>query len=585
MREILLALITCILLLPACNDEDRLADDGPSNKSIFQKTGCKPKDANTIKTYALYKDTINDVRYLYGSKIYDNKESFWVSKFTEAGEYIWEIIHNDPAYISQAGLPALLSNGDIVAGNVLLDDAGEVVGISPVILAEEDGDADFIKMFDGYCYSEVHAFKSFFFCSISKSEANAFNTKEWAVQIKNSGKIMTQSTRMNIPSGKAIWPNDTTFVSMTPSKIEKGYLYKGQVWKYNVGLPEYETCEMEITLKNNIVNATYHLTKADDETATREYQLSYITGKEPIAVTGISIEPQTQTLGIGDFVTLTATVTPGNASLPDVNWTSSNKEIAQVDDQGRVQALSEGSCTITATTQDGNFKATCKITVRGREKVENIYFEKKAVNVLLNTQQQLQATIVPSTALNQTIRWSSSAPRVASVNTQGIVTGRSLGTATISAETEDGNYIATCEVTVAEITDFISLSFSSSAVSIINGYVTGSVYCRLTNNSSATIRVTNLQIVDTYDEKIVGTVDPSLIGLLQPGESFNLGSDHFKSVYYPSFRWEYEYEDVTYTIADTYGKISLSSAVLSTKGSLPFTPKESTSLLPIRRQE
>lgn len=585
MREILLALVTCILFLPACNDEDRLAEDGPSTKSIFQKTGCKPKDVNTIKTYALYKDTINDVRYLYGSKIYDNQESFWVSKFTEAGEYIWEIIHNDAEHISQAGLPALLSNGDIVAGNVLLDDAGEILGISPVILSEEDGDADFIKMFDGYCYSEVHAFKSFFFCSISKSEANVYNTKEWAVQIKNSGKIMTQSTRMNIPSGKAIWPNDTTFVNMTPSRIEKGYLYKGQAWKYNVGLPDYETCEMEIALKNNIVNATYQLTTAGEETTTREYQLSYITGKEPIAVTGISLEPQEQTVGIGDFITLKATVTPSDASLPDIHWTSSNNEIAQVDDNGRVEALSKGICTITATTQDGNFKATCKITVRGEEKVEDIYFEKKAVNVLLNTQQQLQATIVPSTALNQNIRWSSSAPRVASVNAEGVVTGRSLGTATISAETEDGNYIATCEVTVAEITEFISLSFSSSAVSIINGYVTGSVYCRLTNNSPAPIQVTNLRIVDTYDEKVVGTVDPSLVGLLQPGESFNLGSDHFKSVYYPSFRWEYEYEGVTYTIAETYGKMSLSSAALSTKGSLPFSQKESASLLQIRRQE
>lgn len=585
MRGILLALITCILLLPACNDEDRLADDGPSTKSIFKKTGCKPKDVNTIKTYALYKDTINDVRYLYGSKIYDKKESFWVSKFTESGEYIWEIIHNDAEHSSQAGLPALLSNGDIVAGYVLLDDANEVLGISPVIISEEDGDADFIEMFDGYCYSEVHAFKSFFFCSISKSEANAFNTKEWAVQIKNNGKIMTQSTRMNIPTGKAIWPNDTTFVSMTPSKIEKGYLYKGQVWKYNVGLPDYETCEMEVALKGNIVSATYLLTTADEETTTREYKLSYITGKEPVTVTGISLEPQEKTMSIGDYFTLVATVTPSNASLPDLTWTSSSKEIALVDDDGHVEALSEGTCTITAMTQDGNFKATCKITVHGQEKVEGIYFEKKAINVLLHTQQQLEATIVPSTALNQNIRWSSSAPRVVSVNTQGIITGQSVGTATISAETEDGNYIATCEVTVAEITDFISLSFSSSSVSIINGYVTGSVYCRLTNNSSAPIRVTNLQIVDTYDEKVVGTVDQSLIGLLQPGESFNLGSDHFKSVYYPSFRWEYEYEGVTYTIAETYGKMSLSSTGLSTQGSLSSAPKVSTNLIQIRRQQ
>lgn len=587
MREILLALLTCILLLPACNDEERLADDGPSAKSIFGKTGCKPKDIDAIRTYELYKDTLNHVRYLYGSKIYDNKESFWVSKFTDEGEYIWEIIHTTPDYFSQASLPALLSNGNIVIGNVLIDDAGDVRGISPVILAEEDGDADFIDLFDGFCYSEVHTFKNFFFCSISQSEANTFHTKEWAVQIKNNGKIMNQSTRMNIPTGKAIWPNDTTFVNMTPNKIEKGYLYKGQVWKYNIGLPDYESCEMEITLKDNIVNAAYHLTMADEETTTREYQLSYITGKEPIKVTGIRLEPQQQTLGIGDIFMLTATVTPADASVTDVTWTSSDKTVALVDTDGRVKAVGEGKCTVTATTLDGSFKATCQITVGGQEKVEGIYFEKTAINVLLNSQQQLYATIVPSTAMNKNIRWSSSSNRVVSVTPQGVITGKSLGTATITAETEDGGYTATCEVTVAEISDFITLTFSSSSVSIIDGYVTGSVYCRLTNNSPAMIRVTSLEIIDTYDGKVVGTVDPSLIGTLEPGQSFNLGSDHFQSIYYPAFKWEYEYEGTTYTIVDTYGKTTLASSSLSPRGfdRSPNASKSSSKQIRISHQK
>lgn len=564
MRGILCALIACILILPACNDEERLIEGGSSAKAIYRETGCKPENANAIRKYKLYKDSINNVRYLYGSKIYDEIECFWVSKFSDAGECIWDKINNDAEYATCADLPAVLSNGDFVAGNTLFDADGAIKGISPIILAEEDGDMTPVKMFDGYCYSAIYAFKDFFFCSISRSEANELDTKEWAVQIKNSGKIMTQSTRMNIPTGQATWPNDTTYVQMTSSRIEKGYLYKGQVWRYTVALPDYDKCEMDITLKNNIVYATYYLTMPGDETTTREYALSYVTGKEPVKVTGISLRPDELTLGIGDTYTLAATVTPDNASVQEVTWKSSDKSVAEVDDEGRVEAVGKGSCTITATTVDGSYKATCRVTVTDEGQIEGIHFQNPEVNIPVHTTLRLEVTTTPSNILNTNLRWGTSSREVVSITQDGVITGNSPGTATITVRTEDGKYEATCKVTVGkDISEFISLSFNSSGVVIENGFVTGSVYCRFTNNSAVTIRVTKLQIIDTSDGKVLSEADKSYIGFLEPGDDFNLGSDGFKSIYYPLFKWEYEYDGVTYTASDIYGKSASSVSTFS----------------------
>lgn len=568
MRGILLALITCILVLPACNDEERLMEGGSSAKAIFKKTGCKPKNANVIRECELYKDSINNVRYLYGSKIYDDIECFWVSKFSEDGEYIWEVINNDADYATRADLPAVLSNGDFVAGNTLLDADGKTIkGVSPIILAEEDGEIKKeVKIFDGYRYSAIYPFEDFFFCSISRSEAEELGVKEWAVQIKNSGKVMTQSTRMNIPTGQATWPNDTTYVQMTSQRIEKGYLYKGQVWRYNVALPDYDKCEMDIKVKNNIVYATYELTMPGDETTKREYELSYVTGKEPVPVTGISLTLDELDLSIGDIYTLAATVTPKNASVQDVTWKSSDKSVAEVGDEGRVEAVGKGSCTITATTVDGNYKATCEVTVTGEGQIEGIHFQNPEVNIPVGTSIQLEVTTTPSTILNENLRWGTSSREVVSITQDGVITGNSPGTATITVLTKDGKYEATCKVTVGkEISDFISLEFNSTGVVIENGFVTGSVYCRLTNNSSVTIQVTKLQIIDTSDGKVLGEADKSKIGFLEPGDDFNLGGDNFKYIYCPLFKWEYKYDGKTYTVSDIYGKSSSSVSTFSTQ--------------------
>ncbi len=80
-------------------------------------------------------------------------------------------------------------------------------------------------------------------------------------------------------------------------------------------------------------------------------------------VTGVGVAPTSLELEVGETSTLTATVTPANASNPAVSWTTSNAAVATVSSSGVVTAVGAGSATITATTEDGGFTATSAVTV------------------------------------------------------------------------------------------------------------------------------------------------------------------------------------------------------------------------------
>ena len=82
-----------------------------------------------------------------------------------------------------------------------------------------------------------------------------------------------------------------------------------------------------------------------------------------VHVTGISLDYTSKAVTVGDSFTLKATVTPSDATNKDVTWSSSNDTFATVSEAGVVNALKDGTVNITATTVDGNFTATCAVTI------------------------------------------------------------------------------------------------------------------------------------------------------------------------------------------------------------------------------
>ncbi len=80
------------------------------------------------------------------------------------------------------------------------------------------------------------------------------------------------------------------------------------------------------------------------------------------SVTGVTLNKETVEVEPGNETTLIATISPDNATNKNIIWTSSNPDIATVNN-GVVTGVSPGEVTITATTEDGNFQANCKVLV------------------------------------------------------------------------------------------------------------------------------------------------------------------------------------------------------------------------------
>ena len=87
-------------------------------------------------------------------------------------------------------------------------------------------------------------------------------------------------------------------------------------------------------------------------------------GTKDIPVTGVTLNKTSLSLTVGGTETLTATVSPSDATNKAVGWSSSNSGVATVTN-GTVTAVTAGSTTITVTTADGGKTAQCTVTVTG----------------------------------------------------------------------------------------------------------------------------------------------------------------------------------------------------------------------------
>ena len=172
----------------------------------------------------------------------------------------------------------------------------------------------------------------------------------------------------------------------------------------------------------------------------------------PVAVTGVTLDKTSLSIEAGQTAQLTATVQPGNADNQAVTWSSSDNNVVSVDATGKITANAKGSATITVTTADGGKTAACTVTVTepaAPVAVTGVTLNKNNTTIYTGRTETLTATIQPADATNKAVTWTSDNTGVATVN-NGVVTGVSVGSATITAKTADGGFTATCTVTVEE---------------------------------------------------------------------------------------------------------------------------------------
>lgn len=222
-----------------------------------------------------------------------------------------------------------------------------------------------------------------------------------------------------------------------------------------------------------------------------------VTISEPVQAIRL-LTGDSQTLFVGSQFTIVPEVLPIDAPNKNVTYTSSNENVATVDENGVVTAVLGGECDIIVTTEERQLKAICHITVI--EYLSTITLDKTFSYLNINSSLTLNATTTTDTATNKNIIWKSANPAIATVDSAGKVTGISYGTVVITAVAEDGGgATATCVIQVVEPVTSITLNATELRM------IQGDTYILAATVYPATASVRNIKWES--DNPSVATVD------------------------------------------------------------------------------
>ncbi len=217
-----------------------------------------------------------------------------------------------------------------------------------------------------------------------------------------------------------------------------------------------------------------------------------------IPTTSVKLSKTSATVNSGKNLSLSATVSPSNATDKTVKWKSSNTAVAKVSSAGVVTAVAGGSAEITATASGGQ-TAVCKITVI--EPIKKVELNRTTAKLYVSQKYTFRKTVTPATATVKTVTWSSSNKAVAKVTSAGQVTALKKGTAIIKVKVD--GFEASCTVTVVDKVSAkgVSLSAKEKDISLGGSFtLTPTLKPSNASNKNVTWKSSNTKIA-TVDKK------------------------------------------------------------------------------------
>lgn len=190
-----------------------------------------------------------------------------------------------------------------------------------------------------------------------------------------------------------------------------------------------------------------------------------------VPVTSVSILQTNLELPLDGTVQLITNIIPANSSNLAVTWSSNMEEVAIVSNDGLVSAIGEGTATITVTTLDGGFTASCVIVVSNTTEEEptavtGVSLNENNLDLLVDDTFQLTASILPVDADDKSVTWSSSNTEIAQVSDNGLVTAVAKGWTTIYVMTSDGYFMDSCIVNITEFIDLSSVTLTPDTLDL-----------------------------------------------------------------------------------------------------------------------
>ena len=173
-------------------------------------------------------------------------------------------------------------------------------------------------------------------------------------------------------------------------------------------------------------------------------KLKVIITAAPVAVTDIVFDPALPgnplPLCVGGTCLIHAKVQPENATDKNLIYTSDNEGVASVDAGGLITAKAVGSAKITIKAADGVSKEVSVTVTAAHISVEGIVLspDESSISLVKGTTRQISAHAIPENATDKNLTYSSDNQTVASVNAEGLITAKGIGSAHITIQAADG---------------------------------------------------------------------------------------------------------------------------------------------------
>ena len=314
---------------------------------------------------------------------------------------------------------------------------------------------------------------------INPSEFQEDNTK---VYCNNSGKV-------NIRTGPSTSYEIITTVTNTDkmTRIQKG-IGQGERWD-------------RVILENGIIGYIYQ---------------TYVTEVKDIPIESINISVQNPMLQKGEDTKLQVTIHPQEASNNKLEYISSNPQVATIDNEGNIKAISSGTTIITVKSPEYGVQSEIQIQVYS--KVTGIIIDQKDINMVVGDNFKINAYIEPDDANNKNVIYKSGNEEIATIDENGIITANKEGDTIVTISPEENNEIKQeCKLTVVRKMEDYEIHFDSS-LNINSLEVSGIQYDSNTVLDIKNKITTNLdiQIVNNknevlQDSQIVGTGSKILV--------------------------------------------------------------------------
>ena len=297
--------------------------------------------------------------------------------------------------------------------------------------------------------------------------------------IQDNAKVYCNAGSVNIRTGPGTSYEIITTVAKEEkmTRIQKGK-QSGERWD-------------KVILENGIVGYIYQ---------------TYVTEVPPVQIEKIDISIENTTILKGEAKKLDIKISPQEASNHKIKFSSSNPEIATVDDKGNVQAIHSGETTITVKAEENSVQNQIKINVYS--KVTGISLDQKEIYIPKGDTFKINGYVEPEDANEKTIIYTAKDTEITTIDENGIILAKNEGqTVIIAASKENPDIKQECNVIVVRQMEDSEIHIDSS-LTVNSLEISGIDYNKNTVSDIKELIITDLEIeIVDYQNKILEDTD------------------------------------------------------------------------------